>query len=129
MSFAIRLCYKILDGQLYKDHPRQFAFKALELWLRFINSAFSIANYIKTDGLAQGLHILCWYSDIAMTGNVSKDLVLDFPPEMWKRFRDEFFAVCTHDIANLPSFLDYLNNIDFMEKLNLPCKLQVKKMD
>ena len=59
----------------------------------------------------------CLYSDIAMTGHDSKALMYDFPPKVWKRFRDDVFVVWTHDTAKLASFLDYLNNIDETGKI------------
>ena len=59
-----------------------------------------------------------WF-DIVMAGHGSKNVVYDFPPKVWKRFRNTAYVVWTHDTANLASFLDYLNNIDDNEKLNL----------
>ena len=41
----------------------------------------------------------------------------DFSPKVWKRFRDDVFVVWTQDTAKLPSFLDYLNNIDETGKI------------
>ena len=61
--------------------------------------------------------MLCSYSDIAMAGHDSKVLMYDFHPKMWKRFRHDVFVVWTHDIAKLPSFLDYPNNIDETGKI------------
>ena len=58
----------------------------------------------------------CSYSDMAMAGYNSKALMCDFPPKVWKRFRDDVFFVWTHDTAKLPSFIDYLNNMDETEK-------------
>ena len=58
----------------------------------------------------------CSYSDMAMAGHNSKALMCDFPPKVWKRFRDDVFFVWTHDTAKLPSFIDYLNNMDETEK-------------
>ena len=52
-----------------------------------------------------------------MAGHDSKVLMYDFPPKVLKRFRDDVFVVWTHDTAKLPSFLDYLNNIDETGKI------------
>ena len=62
-----------------------------------------------------------WF-DIVMAGHGSK-MVYDFPPKVWKRYRNTAHVVWTHDTANLPSFLDYLNNIDNNEKLKLTTKI------
>ena len=44
----------------------------------------------------------CSYSDIDMAGHNRKALMHDFPPKLWKRFRDYVFVVWTHDTAKLP---------------------------
>ena len=59
----------------------------------------------------------CSYSDIAMAGHESKALMYDFSALSWKRFRDDVFVVSTHGTANLPSFSDYLNNINETAKI------------
>ena len=63
-----------------------------------------------------------WF-DIVMAGHGSKNVVYDFPPKVWKRFRNTAYVVWTHDTANLASFLHYLNNIDDNEKLNLATQI------
>ena len=63
-----------------------------------------------------------WF-DIVMAGHGSKNLVYDFPPKVWKRFRNTAYVVWTHDTAILASFLDYLNNIDDNEKLKLATQI------
>ena len=65
----------------------------------------------------------CSYFDIAMAGHDSKTLMYDFPPKVWKRFRDDVFVVWTHDAAKLPSFLDYLNNIDETGKIKFTMQI------
>ena len=49
--------------------------------------------------------MLCSYSDMAMAGHESKALTHDFPPKVWKRFRDDVFVVWTHSTTKLSSFL------------------------
>ena len=111
-KMGINSAKKFLDERACKDLPMQCVIEALELCLSCNNSVFNDTNYIQTDGTAQGPHMSCSYSDIAMAGHDSKALMYDFPPKVWKRFRDDVFVVWTHDTAKLPSFLDYLNNID-----------------
>ena len=65
----------------------------------------------------------CSYSSIAMAGHDSKALMHDFPPKVWKRFRDDVFVVWTHDTAKLLSFLDYLNNIDETGKIKFTMQI------
>ena len=106
-----------------KDPPTQCVIEALELCLCCNNSVFNNTNYIQTDGTVQGPHMLCSYSDIAMAGHDSKALMCDFPLKVWKRFRDNVFVVWTHDTAKLPSFLDYLNNIDGTGKIKFTMQI------
>ena len=65
----------------------------------------------------------CSYSDIAMAGHDSKVLIYDFPPKVWKRFRGDVFVIWTHDITELTSFLDYLNNIDETGKIKFTMQI------
>ena len=58
-----------------------------------------------------------------MAGHDSKALMYDFPPKVWKRFRDDVFAVWTHDTAKLPSFLDYPDNIDDAGKIKFTMQI------
>ena len=51
-----------------------------------------------------------------MGGHDSKALMYDFSPKVWKRFTDDIFVVWTHDTAQLPSFLNYLNSINDTRK-------------
>ena len=57
------------------------------------NSVFNNTNSIQTDDTAQRPHILCSYSNIAMAGHDSEALIYNFPPKLWKRFRDDVFVV------------------------------------
>ena len=73
-KMGINSVIKLLDERASKDPPRQCVIKALQLCLNCNNSIFSNTNYIQTwlDDTAQGLHMLCSYSDIAMAGHGSK---------------------------------------------------------
>ena len=108
---------KLLNKRRCKNPSVQCVFGALELCLNCNNSIFNNNNYIQTDGTAEGPHMSCLYSDIAMAGHDSKALMYHIPPKVSKRFRDDVFVVWTHDAAKLPSFLDYLNNIDETRKI------------
>ena len=84
-----------------------------------INIFPTIDNKMEINSVIKLLNVCssCSYSDIPMEGYDNKALMYDFPPKMWKRFRDDVFVVWTHDTAKLPSFLDYLNNIDETRKI------------
>ena len=122
-KMGINSAIKLLDERACKSPPTQCVIEAHELCSNFNNSIFNNTNYIQTDGTAQGPHMSCSYSDIAMAGHDSKALMYDFPPKVWKRFRDDVFVVWTHDTAKLPSFLDYLNNIDETGKIKFTMQI------
>ena len=106
-----------------KDPPTQCVIETLELYLDCNNSIFNNTIYIQTDGTAHRPNMSCLYSDIAMAGHGNKTLMYDFPPKMWKRFRDDLFVVWTHGTAKFPSFLDYLNNIDETGKIEFTMQI------
>ena len=122
-KMGINSAIKLLDERACKSPPTQCVIEAHELCSNCNNSIFNNTNYIQTDGTAQGPHMSCSYSDIAMAGHDSKALMYDFPPKVWKRFRDDVFVVWTHDTAKLPSFLDYLNNIDETGKIKFTMQI------
>ena len=66
----------------------------------------------------------CLYSDIAMVAHDSEALMYDFPHKTWKRFRDDLFVVWRDTTAKLPSFLDYLNNIDDNGKIKFAMQIE-----
>ena len=116
-KMGINSVVRLLNKRGCKNPPTQFVIEALDLCSNCNNSVFNNTNYIPTDGIAQGPHMSCSYSDIAMAGRDNKVLMYDFPPKAWKRFRDDVLVVWTHEIVKLPSFLDYLNNVDETEKI------------
>ena len=122
-KMGINSVKKFLDERVYKDPPTQCVIEALELCLSCNKSVFNNTNYIQTDGSAQGPHMSCSYPDITMAGHYSKALMYDFPPKVWKRFRDDVFVVWTHDTAKLPSFLDCLNTIDGTGKIKFTMQI------
>ena len=113
---------KFSDERACKDPHTQCIIEALELCLSCNNSIFKNTNYIHRDDTAQGLHMSCWYY-IVMAGHDSKVLMYDFPLKVWKRFRDNVFVVWTHNTAKLPSFLEYLNNIDDTGKIKFTMQI------
>ena len=107
------------DQGVCKEPPAQQVIGALELCLSWNNVVFNNTNYIQRTQLKV---LICsegdWF-DIVMVGHDGKNLVYDFPPKVWKWFRDNAFVIWTQDTAKLPSFLNYLNNIDDTGKLKL----------
>ena len=65
----------------------------------------------------------CYYADIAVAYHVRKVLSYFFIPATWKRFRDDIFVAWEHGTDTLPSFLDYLNNVDEAGKIKFTIKI------
>ena len=81
-KIGINSVKKCLDERARKHPPTQCFIEALELCLSCNNSVFNNTNYIQTDGTAQGPHMSCSYSDIAIAGHDSKALMYDVPPKV-----------------------------------------------
>ena len=100
--------------------------EGLELCLTCNNSIFNNSNFLQTDGTAQGPHMSCSYSDIAMSKFDTAALQYHFQPTLWKRFRDDILTIWTHGSDTLESFLDYLNQIDSTGKIKFTMQVQDK---
>ena len=122
-KIGINSVIKFLSKRTCKNPPTLCVIEALELCLNCNNSIFNNTSYIQTDSTGQGSHMSFSYSDIAMAGHDCKALMCDFPPKVLKRLRDYGFVVWTHSTASLPSFLDYLNNIDKTGKIKFTMQI------
>lgn len=102
----------ILESRINKTPPTDCILEASKLCLECNNSVFDDRFFLQTDGTAQGPHMSCSYSDIAMAhfDNIAENYFLK--PTVWKRFRDDVFSVWTHGVELLPDFLEFLNGID-----------------
>ena len=128
-NMGIASVRKYLDERESKDLPTDCVIEALELCLSCNNSVFNNTNYLQTDGTAQGLHMPCSYADIAMAYHNKKALSYFLSPTTWKRFRDNVFVAWEHGIDTLPSFLDYLNNVDGKIKFTMEVADQEKGLE
>ena len=79
--------------------------EALKLCLQCNNFIFNNKNFLQSDGIAQGPHISCSYSDIAIQYFDVKALEYTPATICWKRFRDDIFIVCHAVLTNLIYFL------------------------
>ena len=108
---------KVLNDRGSKNPPTECILEALRLCLECNNSVFNDKNFTQTDGVAQGPHMSCSYSDIAMAHFDNRTENYTLKTTVWKRFRDDVFSVWTYNTNTLPAFLDYLNNIDSTGKI------------
>ena len=120
---GIKAVKKVLNDRESKNPPTECILQALQLCVECNNSVFNDKNFIETDGTAQGPHMSCSYSDIAMAhfDNGAENYTLK--PTVWKHFRDDVFSVWTHNINTLPAFQDYLNNIDSTGKIKFTTQI------
>ena len=58
-----------------------------------------------------------------MTYHDRKALSYFLSPTTWKRFRDDMFVAWEHGTDKLPSFLDYLNNVDEAGKIKFTMEI------
>ena len=108
---------KYPDVRECKDFPTDCVIEALVLCLYCNNSIFNNTNYLQTDSAAQGPHMYCSCTDIARACHDRKTLSYFLSPTTWKRFHEDIFVAWEHGTDTLPSFLDYLNNIDKAGKI------------
>ena len=73
--------------------PVECILEGLELCLTCNNSIFNNRNFLQTDGTAQGPHMSCSYSDIAISKFDTVALQYHFQPTLWKRFRDDILTI------------------------------------
>ena len=108
---------KVLESRSNQFPPSNCIIEALKLCLESNNSIFNNKHYLRSDGTAQGPHMSCSYSDIAIQYFDIK--ALEFNPLVicWKRFRDDIFVVWPHTLEELQIFLNYMNNIDQIKKI------------
>ena len=107
----------ILENRSVDFPPTDCIIEALSLCLRSNNSIFNGQHYLQEDGTAQGPHMSCSYSDIAMYLFDLK--ALNYPTGVicWKRFRDDVIVVWNDSRSELDQFLYFLNTIDSKKKI------------
>ena len=81
---------------------------------------------MQTDGTAQGPHMSCSYSDIAMAVYDEKAMDHPFKPLIWKRFRDDVIALWIHSNEDANHYLDYLYTIDASGKIRFTMEIETE---
>ena len=108
---------KVLEGGSNQFPPSNCIIEALKLCLESNNSIFNNKHYLQSDSAAQGSHMSCSYSDIAIQYFDIKALEFNPPVICWKRFKDDIFVVWPHTLEELQVFFNYMNNIDQSKKI------------
>ena len=81
----------ILDARQDQFASTASIIVALKLCLECNNSILNNKHFLQSDDTAQGLHMFCLYSDIAIQYFVVKALEYTQATICWKRFRDDIF--------------------------------------
>ena len=87
------------------------------------SSVFNNNYFLQTAGTAQGPHMSCSYSDIAIENFNEKSL--QYHPSVigWKGFWDDMFLVWPYSREDLDFFLNYMNNMDSTKKIQFTMEL------
>ena len=120
---------KVLESRSNLFPPSNCIIGALKLCLESNNSIFNNKHYLQSDGTAQGSHMSCSYSDIAIQYFDIKALEFNPPVICWKRFRDDIFVVWPHTLEELQVFFNYMNNIDQSKKIQFTMKVAKNSLE
>ena len=90
---GLKAVKSILDAKQDQFPPTTCIIEALKLRLECNNSIFNNKHFLRSDGTAQGPHMLCSYSDIPIQYFNVKALEYTPVTICWKRFRDDIFIV------------------------------------
>ena len=120
---GVKSVKKVLESRSNKFPPSNCIIVALKLCLESKNSIFSNKHYLQSDSTAQGPHMSCSYSDIAIQYFDIKALEFNPPVICWERFRDDIFVVWPHTLEELQVFFNYMNNIDQSKKIQFTMEI------
>ena len=97
--------------------PAEHIIEALELCLNCNNSIFNDQHYLQVDGTAQGRHMSCSYSDLAMYSYDLKALSYVPAVKCLKSFCENIFVLLEHSRDDLDKFFNFMNSIDSSKKV------------
>ena len=107
---GIQAVKNVLANRSDQFPPTDCIIEALKLCLESNNSIFNNKFYLQIDGTAQGPHMSCSYSDIAIENFDKKALEYRPPVLCWKRFRDDVFIIWPHSLDELKTFFHFIWN-------------------
>ena len=120
---GIHCVKKALDSRKNKKPPTSCIIEALEISLSSNNSTFNNQHLVQTDGTAQGAPNSCSYADLA-TMEIDKKVIQSTRRrfqelQIYKKYRDDVFAVWFGDPYKIDDFLCFLNSLDTNLKFTL----------
>ena len=126
---GLKAVKSILDAKQDQFPPTTCIIEALKLCLECNNSIFNNKHFLQSDGTAQGPHMSCSYSDIAIQYFDVKALEYTPATICWKRFRDDIFIVWPHSIDELDIFFDYMNKVDPTKKIQFTMEVATDTLE
>ena len=126
---GLKAVKSILDARQDQFPPTACIIEALKLCLECYNSIFNNKRFLQSDGTAQGPHMSCSYSDIAIQYFDVKALEYTPATICWKRFRGDIFVVWPHSIDELDMFFDYMNKVDPYEKTQFTMEVDTDTLE
>ena len=126
---GLKAVKSILDARQDQFPPTACNIEAFKLCLECNNSIFNNKHFLQSDGTAQGSHISCSYSDIAIQYFDVKALEYTPATICWKRFRDDIFIVWSHSIDELDIFFDYMNKVDPTRKIQFTMEVATDTLE
>ena len=126
---GLKAVKSVLDTKQDQFPPTACIIEALKLCLECSISVFNNKHFLQSDGTAQGTHLSCSYSDIAI--QYFDVRALEYTPAAiyWKRFKDEIFIVSPHSIDELYIFFDYMNKLDPTKKIQFTIEVATDKLE
>ena len=114
----------ILLNRSTNTPPVECTLEGLKPCLTCNNFIFNNRNLLQTDGTAQGLHMSCSYSDIAVCKSDTAALQYHSQATLLKRSWDGILIIWTHGSDTLESFIGYLNEINSTGKIKFIMQVQ-----
>lgn len=114
---------KALNTREKKTPPTACILEALEISLKCNNSTFNNQHLVQTDGTAQGAPNSCSYADLA-TMDIDRKVIQSMNRRfqelhIFKKYRDDVFAIWCGDPIRIDDFLSFLNSLDTNLKFTL----------
>ena len=90
----------------------------IEICVTSISSTFNHQHLLQTEGTTQGSHMTCSYADITMAKYDYLVSRFHIRPSIWKRFKNDEFALLKHGIVSASLSKFYGWNIKIKSTIN-----------
>ena len=98
---GLKAAKKILDATQDQFPPTDCIIEVLKMCLECNNSIFNDKHFLQNEVEAQGSHMSCSYSDIAMQYFDIKSFVYTAAAICWKKLKDDIFIVWSNSTLQM----------------------------